>query len=821
MALTSRALGALAAIAALTTLPPDAPAQLPGSYDLRDVGGESFVTSVKTQTEGTCWTHGTMAAMEGNLLMTGAWASNAETGEPNLAEYHLDWWNGFNQHWNGDIDPPTGSGLEVHQGGDYLVAAAYLARGEGAVRDVDGQSFSSPPERADENWHYYYPRHIEWYTIGDDLAGIDDVKQAIMDHGVLGTCIAYSGSFITDNVHYQPPTSSMLPNHAVAIVGWDDAKPTAAPHPGAWIAKNSWGTTWGEGGYFWISYYDKWSCREPFMGAVSFVDVEPMQYDHIYSHDYHGWRETMADVSEAVNAFTAESGEFIGAVSFYTAADDVGYTIVVYDRFEDGELLDPMATASGSFARRGFHTVDLDSPVIVTGDDDFYVYLSLSAGGQAYDMTSDVPVLLGASYRTIVESSASPGESYYRDGGTWTDLTTLEPTANFCIKALTKEAGLHVAPLSGPTSEGPVGGPFEPAHAAFQFSYAGGATDYQVTPDASCDWLVLSGDTGGTLPDGAQGEVIVAPNAAAEALPEGAYVASIHFIDLSNHFGDTSREFKLFVGDRTLRQQWTLDTDPGWSTEGDWAYGQPMGGGGENGGPDPTSGHTGTNVYGYNLAGDYPNWLTEKHLTTGPIDCSALAGVQLAFWRWLGVEEPIYDHAYVRVSADSANWTTVWENADKVTDHEWTQMTLDISAVADGRDTVYIRWTMGSTDGGWRFCGWNIDDIEIWALDRNPSDVDSNETVDAVRLYPVRPNPFNPAATISYSLPDASMVRLAVYDAAGRLVAVLADGRRSEGPHSIVWDGTDSFGGDVASGVYFLRLETDRGAATRKMVLVR
>jgi hypothetical protein len=88
-------------------------------------------------------------------------------------------------------------------------------------------------------------------------------------------------------------------------------------------------------------------------------------------------------------------------------------------------------------------------------------------------------------------------------------------------------------------------------------------------------------------------------------------------------------------------------------------------------------------------------------------------------------------------------------------------------------------------------------------------------------LSPPRPNPMNPTVTFPFALRESARVTLRIHDLAGRLVATLLDSEVPSGRHDVAWQGTDASGREAGSGVYFCRMETPWGSASRRIHLLR
>ncbi len=262
---------------------------------------------------------------------------------------------------------------------------------------------------------------------------------------------------------------------------------------------------------------------------------------------------------------------------------------------------------------------------------------------------------------------------------------------------------LTVAPVTNFSSEGDVVDGFSPVQSTYTLTNSGTAA-LPWTAETPV-WMTAT-PVSGTLAAGASADVLLAINTT--QLENGEQNGKLRFINQDSSAA-VERTCKVTVYPPVIAQ-FNLDADPGWTTTGLWEYGTPTGQGTNN--PDPTSGYTGNHVYGYNLDGDYENNLSPVYLTAGPFDFSAYTDIEMHFMRWLGVEESEYDHAFIEVSIDGQDWSTVWGHiGDTLSEAVWTAQSVELSTLVDQQSAVYVRWVMGETDNSIAYCGWNIDDI--------------------------------------------------------------------------------------------------------------
>lgn len=114
--------------------------------------------------------------------------------------------------------------------------------------------------------------------------------------------------------------------------------------------------------------------------------------------------------------------------------------------------------------------------------------------------------------------------------------------------------------------------------------------------------------------------------------------------------------------------------------------------------------------------------------------------------------------------------------------------------------------------------------VPMWKASQPPptSGVEPASAPELVnRLVGNHPNPFNPTTTIRFSLAEAGIASLKIYDVRGRLVRTLLEGPAQPGEHDLRWDGRSDGGARVASGVYFMRLAMAGFSEQRKLVLAR
>ena len=383
---------------------PERALSFPDAYDLRHQGK---LTAVRDQGScGSCWTFATYAALESFLKPAEAW----DFSEQDLNENH-----GF------DYAPCNG--------GNAFMSQAYLARWDGPLRESEAPyPYAANPQAADGP-----SKHVQEVVLlprRSSYTDNDAIKDFLTTYGALYFAFYYNGTYYNAATHsyYNPSTASG--NHAVAVVGWDDHYdknnfPTVPPGNGAFIAKNSWGTDWGDNGFFYISYYDV-SLQE----FVAFNNAEATtNYDGLYQYDPLGYVGNIgygSTTAWAANVFTATDNHLLSAIGFITNDTDTAYTIYIYtgvtaNQPRSGTL---SATQAGTHAYPGYYTAQLDSPVALTRGTAFSIVIRFENASYVYP----VPV----EYKAAGYSSgatSNPGESFVSaDGSTWQDFYDRNPS---------------------------------------------------------------------------------------------------------------------------------------------------------------------------------------------------------------------------------------------------------------------------------------------------------------------------------------------------------------------------------------------------------
>jgi hypothetical protein len=326
-----------------------------------------------------------------------------------------------------------------------MMATAYLARWSGALTESsDPYSTASKSATSVTSPNSGAVKHVqEVLYIPDRSSALDNenIKKALSEKGAIYSTIRWEDSSYRSSTASYYYSGSSAANHAITIVGWDDSYDrtrfsTQPAGNGAFIVKNSWGTSWGENGYFYVSYYDTVIGRDN-----AFFSAEGAgNYYHIYQYDPLGWVVSYGDNSETAyfaNVFTAQSAEDLTAVSFYSASTDSKYQLFIYRGVSNTPVSgNADISQSGTIGVPGYHTIPLSTGVRLQKGERFSVVVKLTTPGYKYPVAIEYP-LNGFSGG----ARATTGQSYVSSSGTlWTDITSMYPNTNVCLKAFTVQS---------------------------------------------------------------------------------------------------------------------------------------------------------------------------------------------------------------------------------------------------------------------------------------------------------------------------------------------------------------------------------------------
>lgn len=397
---------------------------LPARYNLAENG---FVTDVKNQQDsGNCWAFAALASLETCVLKASNKTFNFSVENmKNLIEMYSAY----------------GWKMETNEGGYNGMPMGYLASWLGPVNATldpfDDKGTLSP--LLDSEIHV---QNIYVLPARTSYTDNDAIKEAILKYGGLYASYYHSAGYLNSktNAYYDPYTGNG--NHAITVVGWDDNYSknnfyTTPAGDGAFIVKNSWGSSWGDNGYFYISYYDRvlFAVNKDNQ-AFTYILNDTVRYTKNYQYDVAGMTDYLITGKKTIwyqNIYNATGNEAIAAVStFFNTTVDYEISIYVNDVLQ--------LTQNGRHEGSGYYTIPLKEYVPVAVGDIFKIVVKLANPQNGY---AAVPI---SEQLSTTRCYYVPGVSYFsNDGKKWTDLYDYSASAYShtynsqvaCLKAFT------------------------------------------------------------------------------------------------------------------------------------------------------------------------------------------------------------------------------------------------------------------------------------------------------------------------------------------------------------------------------------------------
>ena len=360
------------------------------SYDGRALG---ILPEVRNQNPwNTCWAFATLAAMESSLMQQEI-DKNIDLSERHLAYFTYN--TGYDVLGNANLDKitPPSDDYYLENGGNMVRAAMRLMNWQGAAAEAAYPYSTMMPEViAEKNAQDIIAAAKDIYFIPTKDADVDAektiIKNLLKAYGCVGWSYFHDKNYYNDSTgaYYLNVCDEKKPtNHAIVIVGWDDTysienfNESCKPNQnGAWIVRNSWGSDWGDDGYFYISYEDATLGQGNDAGIVIAGEAGEYENNYFYSNGISTtYYPEFTKISQVFETKSGSEQEILKAVSFMTRSSSEPYEIQVYKNPDkvDGIVANPESgekmyenPVEGTTGYAGVYTIDIPEVTLQAGE---------------------------------------------------------------------------------------------------------------------------------------------------------------------------------------------------------------------------------------------------------------------------------------------------------------------------------------------------------------------------------------------------------------------------------------------------------------------